>query len=63
MLRIAVRCINCSYNNVAKGIRLLDKKAFFVYTGKKIMQVELLEDISPSLGQCDITQHKNGYPS
>ena len=23
---IRVRCINCSYNNVAKGIRLLDKK-------------------------------------
>ena len=22
---IYVRCINCSYNNVAKGIRLLDK--------------------------------------
>ena len=22
------------YNNVPKGIRLLDKKAFFVYTGK-----------------------------
>ena len=32
---IYVRCINCSYNNVAKGIRLLDKKAnIFVYTGK-----------------------------
>ena len=31
---IFVRCINCSYNNVAKGIRLLDKKAFFIYTGK-----------------------------
>ena len=29
---IYVRCINCSYSNVAKGIRLLDKKAFFVYT-------------------------------
>ena len=27
---IYVRCINCSYNNVAKGIRLLDKKARFV---------------------------------
>ena len=24
---IYVRCISCSYNNVAKGIRLLDKKA------------------------------------
>ena len=26
-----VRCINCSYNNVTKGIRLLDKN-IFVYT-------------------------------
>ena len=26
---IYVRCINCSYNKLAKGIRLLDKKAFF----------------------------------
>ena len=24
----------CSYNNVAKGIRLLDKKAILVYSGK-----------------------------
>ena len=24
---IYVRCINCSYNNVAKGIRFLDTKA------------------------------------
>ena len=31
---IYVRCISCSYNNVAKGIRLLDKKTIFVYTGK-----------------------------
>ena len=31
---IYVRCINCSYNNVAKGICLLDKKAIFVYTEK-----------------------------
>ena len=27
---IYVRCINCSYNIVAKGIHLLDKKAIFV---------------------------------
>ena len=26
-----VRSINCSYNNVAKGIRLLDKKAFKLF--------------------------------
>ena len=31
---ISVRCKNCSYNTVTKGIRLLDEKAFFVYTGK-----------------------------
>ena len=43
---IYVRCINCSYNNVAKGtcICFLDKKACFVYTGKKFMR-ELLKDI------------------
>ena len=39
---IYVRCINCSYNNVAKGVRLLDKKAIFVYTGK-IMQIRAFE--------------------
>ena len=31
---IYVRCINCSNNNVVKGICLLDKKDSFVYTGK-----------------------------
>ena len=31
---ICVRCINCSYYNIAKGICLLDKMAAFVYTGK-----------------------------
>ena len=40
---IYVRCINCSYSNVAKGIRLLDKKANFVYTGKKNMQLRAFE--------------------
>ena len=29
-----VRCINCSYNNIAKDIRLHDKIAMFVYTVK-----------------------------
>ena len=42
---IYVRCINCSYNNVAKGVRLLDKKAIFVYTGKSC-KLELLKDTS-----------------
>ena len=31
---IYVRCISCSYNNVAKSICLLDKKAILVYTRK-----------------------------
>ena len=29
---IYVRCKHCSYNNGAKGIRLVDEKANFVYT-------------------------------
>ena len=43
---IYVRCINCSYNIVAKGICHLDKKHFCLYR-KKFMQKELLKDISP----------------
>ena len=39
---IYVRCINCSHNNVAKGIRLLDKKAFLLIQ-EKIMQVRAFE--------------------
>ena len=46
---IYVRCINCSYNNVAKGTRLLEKKPFFVYRGIIPCKYELLKDISPSL--------------
>ena len=37
-----VRCINCSYNNVAKGIHLLDKKHFCLYM-KNVMQVRAFE--------------------
>ena len=33
-LVICVIWISCSYNNIAKGIHLIDKKAIFVYTGK-----------------------------
>ena len=44
---IYVRCINCSYNNVAKGIRLLDKKAFFCLYRKKLMQVRAFERYIP----------------
>ena len=44
---IYMRCINCSYDNMAKDIRLLDKKAFFVYTGKISYKLELLKAISP----------------
>ena len=44
---IYVRCLSCSYNNVAKGIRLLDKKAILVYTGKVFMQVRAFERYIP----------------
>ena len=39
---IYVRCINCSYNNVAKGIRLLDKK-HYLPVQEKFMQVRAFE--------------------
>ena len=42
-----VRCINCSYNNGAKGIRLLDKKAIFCLYRKKFMQVRAFERYIP----------------
>ena len=46
---ILVRCINFSFNNVANGFRLLDKKAFFVtFHANK----GLLKDISPSNPMC-----------
>ena len=38
-----MRCINCPYNNIAKGIRLHDKIAIFVYSGKKFIQVRAFE--------------------
>ena len=43
---IYVRCINCSYSNVAKGIRLLDKKKICLYR-KKFMQVRAFERYIP----------------
>ena len=43
---IYVRCISCSYSNVAKGISLLDKKAIFVDTGNFI-QVRAFERYIP----------------
>ena len=39
---IYVRCINCSYNNVAKGIRLLEEKAF-LFIQEIFMQVRAFE--------------------
>ena len=39
---IYVRCINCSYNNVAKGVRLVGKKAL-LFKQEKIMQVRAFE--------------------
>ena len=44
---ISVICINCSYSSVAKGIRLLDKNAIFVYTENNACKYELLKDVSP----------------
>ena len=43
---IYVRFINCSYNNVTKDIRLLDKKPFCLYRKISCKQ-ELLKDLSP----------------
>ena len=44
---INVRCINRSYNNMAKGIRLLDTKSIFVYSGKIFIQVRAFENNIP----------------
>ena len=39
---IYVRCINYSYNNVAKGNRLLDKK-HFLFIQEKFMHIRAFE--------------------
>ena len=39
---VYVRCISCSYNNVAKGIRLLEKKKAFIF-----MQLRAFERYIP----------------
>ena len=44
---IYVRCISCSYNNVAKGIRLLDKKSNSCLYRKIFMQVKAFERYIP----------------
>ena len=49
---ICVRCINCSYNNITKRIRLLDKTVICVYTGKKILQVRAFESNIPKHQYC-----------
>ena len=43
---IYVTFINCSYNNVAKGIRLLDKKAI-LFTHENFMQLRAFERYIP----------------
>ena len=43
---IYVRCINCSYNNVAKRICLLYQRHFCLY-GKISCKQELLKNLSP----------------
>ena len=52
---IYVRCISCSYNNVAKVIRLLDKKSNFCLYRKNFMQVRGFERYIP-------LKHKNCLP-
>ena len=44
---ICVECINCLCINIANGIRLLDKMAIFVYTGKNFIQVRAFESNIP----------------
>ena len=43
---ICVRCINCSYNNVAKGMRLLNKK-HLLFIQENSMQVRAFERYTP----------------
>ena len=47
-----VRFINYSYNNVDKGIRLLDKIAFFLLYREKFMQVRAFERYIPLTKYC-----------
>ena len=42
-----VRCINCSYNNVAKSISLLDKKYIFMQENVIYVQVRAFERYVP----------------
>ena len=59
---IYVRCLNCSYNNVAKGIRVLDKKKKqFLFIQEKIMQVRAFERYIPltNQAQCCASQEKH----
>ena len=57
---ICVECINCLCINIANGIRLLDKIAIFVYTGKHLIQVRAFESNFPLVNFCydclDMTQ-------
>ena len=50
-----VRCVNCSYNNVAKGIRLLDEKQF-LFIQEDFKQVRACERYIP-LKECLIIFH------
>ena len=44
---IYVRCINCSYNDMAKGIRLLDEKSHFCLCRKNLIQLRTFESNNP----------------
>ena len=56
---VYVRCLSCSYNNVAKGIRLLDKKEF-LFIQEKFMQVRAFERYIPFNNVFNST-HYSGY--
>ena len=51
---IYLRCINCSYNNVAKGIRLYDKKRNFCLNMKQFMQVRAFERYTETIKLCPL---------
>ena len=42
-----MRRLSCSYNNVAKSIRLLDKKKEFLFIQENFMQVRAFERYTP----------------
>ena len=44
---ICVKCLNCSYKNIARSISFLDKIVIFVRAGKYSYTLELLQLVNP----------------